>query len=250
MKDRELLQKMLARSGLSAHESAVYLAMLELGPSTVLKAARQSGVKRTTIYGVIESLQSKGLVSVEEPGFKKLYVAEDPLRLKRLIEEQQHTLEAFFPELEALYSVQGNDSVLRYHVGAEAMRAVYDELLGELRSRDEYFVYGDPERWDQFDKQYFKTFIKRRLRINLDAKVALVPSELARSYKENEQNFREEVRLLPEGTGLDANMVITARKVIIHPLTHPITTIVIETPALVHMHQSLFRVIWASLASH
>jgi sugar-specific transcriptional regulator TrmB len=221
--------------------------MLELGPSTVLKVARQSGVKRTTIYGVIESLQAKGLVSVEEPGLKKVYTAEDPRRLERLIDEQKSTLQAFFPELQALYSVRGNNSVLRYHVGAEAMRAVYDELLSELKSGDDYYVYGDPDRWDQFDKAYFKTFIKRRLRINLNAKMALVPSPTARLYKENEKNFREEVRLLPEGTRLDANMTITPRRVVIHPLTHPITTIVMETDALVRMQQDLFRVIWASL---
>ncbi len=247
MQNRESLQKMLNRSGLSAHESAVYLAMLELGPSTVLKISRQAGVKRTTIYAVIEALKAKGLVGVEERGLKQVFVAENPSRLERILEEQKNALQSFFPELEALYTLRGNDSVIRYYSGIEAMRSVYEEMLSELRDGEDYFVFGDPERWDMFDRGYFKTFIERRLKININAKMALVPSERARSYKITEKNFREEVRLLPDGTKLDINMTITPRKIVIHPLTHPITTIVIETHALVHMQQTLFKIVWGSL---
>ncbi|MEJ0053750.1 MAG: helix-turn-helix domain-containing protein [bacterium] len=247
MQNRESLRKMLIRSGLNDHEAVVYLSMLELGPSTVLKISRQSGVKRTTIYAVIESLRAKGLVGIEEPGLKRIYVAENPTRLERILDEQKHALQSFFPELQALYSLRGNNSIIRYYVGTEAMRSVYDELLAELKSGDDYYVFGDPERWDAFDKDYFKSFIARRLRINLKAKIALIPSEVAKSYKLNEKNFREEVRLLPKGTRLDANMLITPRKIVIHPLTYPITTIVIETDALVRMQQELFMVTWEGL---
>ncbi len=247
MQNRESLQKMLVRAGLSDAEAAVYLAMLELGPATVLQIARQSGVKRTTIYPVVEALRAKGLVSVQEVGFKRRFAAEDPSRLDRILEEQKLALKSFFPELSALYSLRGGDSIIRYYTGVPAMRSVYDEMLSELRDGEDYYGFGDPERWDSFDKAYFKTFIERRLKIDLKAKMLLVPSEVGRSYKRTEKNFHEEVRLLPEGTMLDANMAITPRKIVIHPLTHPITTIVIETPALVRMQQTLFRVMWDAL---
>ncbi len=249
MQNRESLQRMLVRSGLSTHEGAVYLAMLELGPSVVLKIARQSGVKRTTIYAVVESLRAKGLVGVEERGLKKVFVAESPERLERILEEQKNSLQASFPELQALYSLRGNDSVIRYYRGVEAMRSVYDEMLSELRDGDNYYVLGDPERWDLFDKAYFKKFIEQRLKIDLHTKVVLVASDAGRAYKKTERNYREEVRLLPEGAKLDANMAITPKSIVVHSLTHPITTIVIKTDALVRMQQDLFRVIWDSLSN-
>ncbi|MDB5190429.1 MAG: Transcriptional regulator, TrmB [Parcubacteria group bacterium] len=249
MQNRASLQKMLTQAGLSDHESAVYLAMLELGSTTILKLARQSGVKRTTIYHVIESLKAKGLVSMEERGFKQFPVAENPSRLERMLDEQKNALKSFFPELEALYSLRGNDSIIRYHSGVEAMRSAYDELLRDLRGGDEYCVIGDPERWSHFDKSYFKTFIEKRLRIDLKAKVILVASETAEAYKKTEKNYREEVRILPAGTTIDANMAIAPRKIVIHPLTHPVTTIVIETAAVVQMQKNLFKVIWDSLPS-
>ncbi|MES2225461.1 MAG: helix-turn-helix domain-containing protein [Patescibacteria group bacterium] len=249
MQNRESLQRMLAHAGLGDHEAAVYLAMLELGPTTILKIALQSGVKRTTIYHVIETLKAKGLVSVEQRGFKEFPVAENPARLERMLDEQKNALQSFFPELEALYTLRGNDSIIRYHSGVEAMKSAYDELLQDLRSGDDYYVIGDPDRWNHFDKEYFKTFIERRLRIDVHTKVILVSSETARSYKKTEKNYREEVRILPEGTTIDANMAIAPRKIVIHPLTNPVTTIVIETEALVRMQQNLFKVIWDSLPS-
>lgn len=247
MQNRESLQKKLAQSGLSSHEASVYMAMLELGPTTILKLSRQSGVKRTTIYHVIESLKGKGLVSMEERGFKRYPVAESPSRLERMLDEQKNALKSFFPELEALYSLRGNDSIIRYYSGVEAMRSAYDGLLQDLRNGDDYYVIGDPDRWSQFDKEYFKSFIERRLKIDLKAKVALVPSASALAYKKTERNYREEVRIFPEGTTIDANMTIVPGKIVIHPLTHPITTIVIETGAVVRMQKNLFEVIWRSL---
>ena len=59
------LVEILKEIGLSEHESAVYFTMVSLGPSPILKIARASGVKRTTIYSVIDSLKEKGLVRVE-----------------------------------------------------------------------------------------------------------------------------------------------------------------------------------------
>lgn len=247
MQSRESLQKILTQAGLTQNESLVYLALLELGPTTVLKLARQSGVKRTTIYHVVEGLKTKGLVGIEERGFKQFLIPENPARLKTILDEQKKALQSSFPELEALYTLKGNDSVVRYYSGVQAMRSVYDELLLDLRANDDYFVFGDPKRWDIFDKTYFKTFIERRLKINLNAKVILVASETAEAYKKTERNYREEVRILPTNTTLDANMTITPRKIVIHPLTHPITTIVIETGAFVRLQHDLFKIVWQSL---
>ncbi|MEN9567687.1 MAG: hypothetical protein RLZZ69_2883, partial [Cyanobacteriota bacterium] len=207
MQNRESLEKMLVMAGLSGHEAQVYLAMLQLGPSPILKIARESGVNRTTIYSIIEALRAKGLVGIEEKGLKRVFVAENPTRLERSIEEQKQALRSFFPELEALYNLRGNDSIIRYYSGVEAMKSVYDEVLNELKHGDDYFVYGDPERYDLFDKEYFKGFIERRLRIGINTKLLLVASETAKRYQEHQENYREEVRLLPEGVKLELNML-------------------------------------------
>ena len=57
----EKLQSILKNIGLSETEAEVYLASLSLGPTTILKIARSSGVKRTSVYTIIDALKEKGL---------------------------------------------------------------------------------------------------------------------------------------------------------------------------------------------
>jgi sugar-specific transcriptional regulator TrmB len=67
------LTKILTDLGLSEHEALVYLANISLGPTTILKIAQAAEIKRTTVYAVIESLKTKGLINVQIKGFKKLF---------------------------------------------------------------------------------------------------------------------------------------------------------------------------------
>lgn len=80
--------KTLEEFGLSAEEAKVYMAGLSLGPTTILKLAKTSEVQRTAVYRVVESLRQHGLMKIELKGLKKLYAAESPHNLKRVLEEK------------------------------------------------------------------------------------------------------------------------------------------------------------------
>lgn len=69
MKNIKLLET-LKDIGLDESEAQVYLTSLSLGPTTVLRIARGGETKRTTVYGIIESLKNKGLMKVELKGLK------------------------------------------------------------------------------------------------------------------------------------------------------------------------------------
>ena len=49
-------EKQLKSLGFSEKEARVYLALLELGPSTTTEIARKSKINRTTGYDILESL--------------------------------------------------------------------------------------------------------------------------------------------------------------------------------------------------
>lgn len=238
------LEETLLNMGLNELESKVYLAMLPLGDTSIIKISSRSDVKRTTVYTIIDTLKKKGLVSEKEVGFKKYFFAEDPARLKTIVERKKEELISVLPDLESLYKNKDNSSIVKYYEGLDALKSVYDELLENLKYNDDYFVYGDPERWDSHAQDYFKSFIKRRLRIQLNVKNLLTNSQTAVEYKRFEKNFNEEVRLLPENYSLDVNVVITDKKIIIHKLTNPIITIVIEDKPLINFQKNLFLMMW------
>lgn len=237
--------KNLSEMGLSDLEAKVYLGLLPLEEANIHKIALAAGVKRTSVYSVVESLRHKGLVSVQEVGLKKLYVAEAPQHLKLLVDRKVETLLQVLPDLENLYVNKQASSIVKYYEGLEAMQGVYDTLLSELKHNQDYLVFGDPDRWDTHAQPYFKRFIKRRLKVKLKARLLLVRGETARGYQKFQENFGEEVRMLPENYALNVNAVIVGNKMIIHQLTSPVVTIVIEDPSVIAMQKNMFEIIWS-----
>ena len=82
------LLTLLIDLGLREPEAQTYLEALSLGPTTVLALARQTGIKRTTLYTIVEELQHRGLMSTEVRGFKQKLVAAEPQRLESILNQQ------------------------------------------------------------------------------------------------------------------------------------------------------------------
>ena len=73
-----VLVKHLTEFGLSEKEAKVYLALLELEVATATEIAKNSNIKRSSTYVVLESLKEKGLVGTTEEKRIQRFVASSP----------------------------------------------------------------------------------------------------------------------------------------------------------------------------
>ena len=71
----ENLNYVLEKAGLNRRETALYLALLQMGPSSILNIARKADMKRPTAYLVIDELMKKGLVAEVPKEKKKKYIS-------------------------------------------------------------------------------------------------------------------------------------------------------------------------------
>lgn len=241
------IQSVLEGLGLNDVESKVYISMLSLGPATVLSISRASETKRTTIYGVLESLNRKGLARTEVKGLKKLYVAEHPKKLENMLELKRTELQSLLPQLESMYNLQAEGSFIKYYEGTESIRNVYFDLLESLEHNDEFLVIGDPDLWETVNKNFATEFIKRRNKKKLQIRMILSDSELAHKYKEFERNFQEEIKFLLPESKIETNVVITPRRLVIQQMYAPVLAVTIENKSLIHLHRELFNVMWTTL---
>ena len=122
--------------GLSDKEAKVYLALLELGATTVIQIAQKAGVNRPTAYVQIETLTGLGLVSSYMKGKKRFFAAEPPERLGELIElkkseikDQQDRLQEILPELEMLFTTSGERPIVRFFEGREGIKAILNYIF-------------------------------------------------------------------------------------------------------------------------
>ena len=84
--DMESAIEKLQRVGLTEYEAKAYLALLNTHLSTATKASEKSGVPRTRIYSVLESLRDKGWVRVYS-GVPLLFKAKEPLAVFEKVKE-------------------------------------------------------------------------------------------------------------------------------------------------------------------
>lgn len=246
MENNKLI-KVLTEMGLTENEAKVYFACLGLGPSPILKISRASGIKRTTVYSVIEALKQKSLVNIEMKGWKSLLAAESPDRLEQILETKRSKLKTDLPEFLALYNLKESGSFIKYYEGMEAVKSVYTRLSKELRPRDDYMAISNQKQWLALDEKFFMDFKKRVSKLNTNTRLLLQDSDTAREFKKIGINFNEKVKILPSNASLSTNLIITPSKVVIHQLVPPITAMVIENKNIVQMHKEMFEIIWKAI---
>lgn len=244
--NRSTLLRQLQEIGLGERESLVYLAALELGPTTPLRLASMSGVKRATVYNVLESLKAKGLIAVRLENGKKKFAAEPSSALETLLETKRALIQRILPDLDALQKLDSGGSAIRYFEGPDAAKSVYNGLLQEIRPGEDYLVISHQPGWYNLDPVFYQEFLERRAKLQIRVRVLTTRTELGIQHAKDKR-LRIEAKFLPETSTLSGNLVILPRKLVMHQLASPVVVLVIENSSLIQFHRELFEVLWAGL---
>ena len=93
-----MLYQQLVECGLTENEAKVFLAAMELGPSLASTLARKTGINRSTVYAVIQTLKHKGLLSsFEKQGITYFSPADPEVLLQNIIIKLFQLFHCMFP---------------------------------------------------------------------------------------------------------------------------------------------------------
>ncbi|MBL8029802.1 MAG: hypothetical protein JNN11_00985 [Candidatus Doudnabacteria bacterium] len=133
------IQVILKRFGLSEKEICVYLALVELGPSSVRNIALKSKVNRGTTYDILKALIALGVVAYYNKESKQYFAAEPPENLLLAIKQKQAELteikedvEANLPLLRTLFEKQGGKPVVKFYEGVKGISIILKDVLEEV----------------------------------------------------------------------------------------------------------------------
>lgn len=247
MKNEKLL-KLLEDIGLNTNEANVYLSSLSLGPTTVLKISKSSGIKRSTVYDVIDSLKEKGLMRVELNGFKKIYNCENPERLEAILETRKREFSAKLPELMSLYKLEGGESSIKYYTGLKAMKQIYLDTLNEIKYNEEYLIITNQEKWFNLDPDFWmKEYIEERAKLPCKTRLISQDSKIAQEHQKFQKNYNQDFKIFKQDVNVNIDMVLTPNKLIIVDLLPPLTSLIIENKNIIELQKQMFNVIWESI---
>jgi sugar-specific transcriptional regulator TrmB len=119
----ESVVEKLQRVGLTEYEAKAYLALLNTHLSTATKVSEKSGVPRTKIYSVLESLEHKGWVRIYS-GVPLLFKAVEPLRV---FEKAKEDYAEFLESVQTTLKEEVNDMkekfvIKKFDIGLDGLK--------------------------------------------------------------------------------------------------------------------------------
>jgi len=234
------LEAVLTAIGFREPEAKVYLALLELGESTVQPLARKAGVQRTYCYDILQLLADRGAVSMYERGGRRRYIAEDPLTIERHYAERGQQLSSAVPELRSIYNHAPGKPKMRYYEGKEGLISIYEELP-HVRS---YCSITSPDDRDRAVGPYVATLAKRIDEKRIPGRELVTEHAKGIAYLADPDPAYRQIRPLPKGARMETDILIFDNKLVLISCTPDIHAVTIESPAIVQTHQTMFDLLW------
>src|SRR3989338_6273112 len=176
------IRTILKNYGLNDKETAVYLTLVELGPSPVRTVASHAGVNRGTTYDILKSLKNQGLVSFFDKKTHQFFTAEPPEKLLNALEDKEQQLWDLkkqitnsLPELKTVYEKHGGRPLVKLFEGLKGVKHILEDVLETMDRTDHrtYYVYSSSNlRKNVY--QAMPDFSKKRIKKNINVKTVSI----------------------------------------------------------------------------
>ncbi|MCR4285251.1 MAG: hypothetical protein NUV97_04400 [archaeon] len=223
----------LTRAGLTESESKVYLALLDLGPSLAGQIARKAGLHRRTVYDTTEMLINKGLIGYILQNNRRLFQAENPNRILKILQEKQDILTPMISELQIKYSKTNEKKETNFYKGKEGLKTVFEDQLNEK----EILILGANENASDVLQYYFKWYNEKRVARKIKTRI------IARSRKFSKMK-NAEIRYLPGKYASPLAINIYGDKTAIILWASQPLAIVIKNREISEEYKNYFELIW------
>lgn len=243
-----MINDVLQNFGLTEKETKIYLANLELGPSTVTDIAKHAGVQRTTAYTIIQNLAEQKLLKEDLSTKTQRYTAEDPEKLLLESQERFTALKSIMPELKNLYRGTQFKPTVRYYKGIDGIREYYEGILKEKNLKS-YCILSSESSWMKMDPPYFKNFLKRRAEKKIYTRLILEDRPGAREHQRRQKEYFGEVKILPAGSEnlFESSILIFPSKVLLIAQRDEFIAVEIESRDIQRTLQFMFDFMWRNL---
>lgn len=245
------MRQILKQLNFSDKETDVYLAALKLGKGSITELAKKANIKRPTTYVVLEKLKEMGLVSLSKKKGKQIFIAENPEKLLKTIEEEkekiiekEEKIKEALPKFKALRKKDTTVPLIKYYEGKEGVWNIVEDLV---ESKQENWIIATGKIYDVLGlKQFTKRITQRRKQ--LGNKLHIIADhhpENIKAYQAGEY-FRE-YHFLPGTIDLNATVYVYDDKVALIFFKEPLSGIIIENKELFLVFKFMFDSLWKEL---
>ncbi|OGY87463.1 MAG: hypothetical protein A2233_00925 [Candidatus Kerfeldbacteria bacterium RIFOXYA2_FULL_38_24] len=246
------LQENLTQLGLTVKQAQVYLACLQLGVDTVYSIAKFTGLKRPTVYLILDDLENKGLVSKTRDIKKTKYKAEDPKRIITDLKTKEEIAQDLLPSLKAIYNLDPEKPNIKIGEGLNSARNAYNGIFTHLSKYpdEELLIFGSLKDASQhFEKEVIDNFFRQMARSqNKIHEIGNDDHETRKYYRASRRlNANHHIRLIRnEGEFWQSDNWIYGNTLVMFSVREQVFAITIESSNIATTYRTLFKMAWRS----
>lgn len=239
-----MLENKLQEIGLDDKEARIYLAALELGETTIARIAQKSGIKRTSIYNILDDLQDKGLIIVAKSKGRNLYYAQDPRKLERRINQRSRTMREIMPELLSITNLIDRKPKVKFYEGQESLKEIYEDTLSYPGKEIKLWMpQNTTKAYGNFWNDYY---VPQRLEKKIAVRAIIPPSEFMRRFQAGDLKQLRRTRR-SKTSFIEAELMLYGPDKLSIISFDEMIGLVIESRALFNTLAGLFETHWESL---
>ncbi|HAS00061.1 MAG: Transcriptional regulator, TrmB [Candidatus Moranbacteria bacterium GW2011_GWC2_37_73] len=243
----ERLKNELLSIGLTDKEASVYLACLELGPTNIQNVADKAGIKRSTVYDILESLKEKSLMHVTTKGKRKQYIASEPENLLATIKEKEKILKEILPQLKSINNVGFAKPKITFYEGKEGLRDIYMEALKSSTNNADW-ISPMKSVLETVGTEWMEHYVELKVKRNYWIRSIHVSDLVIDSYKyQDPTTFKKtlrDVRFSPKGINIPNAIGIYDNKVAILSSRKEGFGFIIESEDYAQSMKELYKLLW------
>lgn len=246
----EHLIKPLKDLGLSEKEAGIYLALLQLGPSTPYQIAKKAGLKRPTAYVLAEELVAKGLI-VHMPGEdKKRYIARTPDTFIEAQEERLAAAKKILPELRSFQKGVNEKPSIMYFEGIEGLKQAYDYKKKELHGKEIVGFFSSGLDSSPEMTQIFMEWNEYKERHHTKVRGVTVDTPNLKPFEKfiNQNHHSIDAKFLPQNIySAEVSIESCDGKFVRICFMESVETLIIESPKFAKAIKEILEIVWRGL---
>ncbi|MDA8596767.1 hypothetical protein N9L26_00315 [Candidatus Pacebacteria bacterium] len=237
------IKEVLTEFGLTQHEAAAYVALLQMGKGSADSVASRADIKRSTAYLSLESLLRQGFIGKVPRARKMLFIAKDPVELREREHERQKKVDRLVPLLRSM-AAEANHFGTRLYEGLDGLKAAYNFRQEEMNNAEFVGFYGSAEKLDEPLAEFIEVWNQENAGRNIRSR-AIVPDHASlKAWRARDETHLRIVKVIekdqyPSDISIDVyddfvRIVLFAEK----------AALIIESRALAMALRAVFELVW------
>ncbi|MFQ5662198.1 MAG: TrmB family transcriptional regulator [Candidatus Paceibacteria bacterium] len=236
------MQKFLNSMGLDDKDQKVYMALLKLTDATASSIAMSAKMERTSTYHHLEKLLKLGLATSYRHKNTKRFSAENPSKIKGVLEGKLAEFEKYLPELQKIPYGRQFVNLRLFEWMDEGMKQLIEE---ELNAKEKLVRSIGSVRDLRKVKGSHSGFTDRRIAKKVFSKcLRPVDDDFDDGWIEAQEEELREVRLLPKGAEVHGMIFIFDDKVSVITPEEEGVGFLIESKSYSKTMKAMFETLW------